>query len=125
MSSFAYADHALPIGQGQTISQPYIVARMSEALLTLGIPRSVLEIGTGCSYQTAILSKLIRHVYTVERIESLTDKARERLENLRLARVGCISKASYPFVNLNTLVHDIAFMHPILIVEITDFEILR
>jgi protein-L-isoaspartate(D-aspartate) O-methyltransferase len=88
MSSFAYANHALPIGQGQTISQPYIVARMSEELLTQGIPSSVLEIGTGCGYQTAILSKLIRHVYTVERIKNLTDKARERLENMKLENIN-------------------------------------
>jgi protein-L-isoaspartate(D-aspartate) O-methyltransferase len=82
MSSFAYADHALPIGQGQTISQPYIVARMTETLLQHGAGHSVLEIGTGCGYQTAILAHLIRHVYTVERIKNLTDKAQERLENL-------------------------------------------
>jgi protein-L-isoaspartate(D-aspartate) O-methyltransferase len=88
MSSFAYADHALPIGQGQTISQPYIVARMSEALLLQGVPHNVLEIGTGCGYQTAILSQLIRHVYTVERIKSLTDKAQERLENLGLDNIN-------------------------------------
>jgi len=88
MSSFAYADHALPIGQGQTISQPYIVARMTEALLMQGIPPNVLEIGTGCGYQTAILAKVIRHVYTVERIKNLTDKARERLENLGLENIS-------------------------------------
>lgn len=88
MSSFAYADHALPIGQGQTISQPYIVARMTETLLLHGVGHSVLEIGTGCGYQTAILARLIRHVYTVERIKNLTDKAQERLENLNLNNIS-------------------------------------
>lgn len=78
----AYEDTALPIGQGQTISQPYIVARMTEALLAEGERRRVMEIGTGCGYQTAILSRLVAQVYSIERIRSLQDKARERLSLL-------------------------------------------
>src|SRR6056297_3076551 len=73
----AYEDTALPIGHGQTISQPYVVARMTEALLADGIPDSVLEIGTGCGYQAAILARLVPRVYSVERIRPLLDKARE------------------------------------------------
>src|SRR5580700_4455512 len=71
LSSRAYEDTALPIGFGQTISQPYIVARMTEALLE-GTPlRKVLEVGTGCGYQTAVLSPLVDKLYTIERIEPL------------------------------------------------------
>lgn len=83
----AYEDTALPIGYGQTISQPYVVARMTEALLEHGIPDSVLEIGTGCGYQTAILASLVPRVYSVERIRPLLDKARERLRRLRVTNV--------------------------------------
>src|ERR1700734_2918420 len=67
----AYEDTALPIGFGQTISQPYIVARMTEALLEGGALAKVLEVGTGCGYQTAILAPLVGRVYSIERIESL------------------------------------------------------
>ncbi|HDJ86898.1 MAG TPA: protein-L-isoaspartate(D-aspartate) O-methyltransferase, partial [Chromatiales bacterium] len=70
LSSRAYEDTALPIGFGQTISQPYIVARMTEALIAERIPERVLEIGTGCGYQTAVLAGLVPKVYTVERIAS-------------------------------------------------------
>ncbi len=83
----AYEDTALPIGQGQTISQPYVVARMTEALLAHGIPDSVLEIGTGCGYQAAILARLVPRVYSVERIKPLLDKARERLRRLGVNNV--------------------------------------
>lgn len=83
----AYEDTALPIGHGQTISQPYVVARMTEALLEHGVPESVLEIGTGCGYQAAILGRLVPRVYSVERIRPLLDKARERLRRLRLNNV--------------------------------------
>lgn len=83
----AYEDTALPIGHGQTISQPYVVARMTEALLADGIPESVLEIGTGCGYQAAILARLVPRVYSVERIRPLLDKARERLRRLRVTNV--------------------------------------
>lgn len=83
----AYEDTALPIGHGQTISQPYVVARMTEALLEHGIPESVLEIGTGCGYQTAVLARLVPRVYSVERIKPLLDRARDRLRRLRLGNV--------------------------------------
>jgi protein-L-isoaspartate(D-aspartate) O-methyltransferase len=78
----AYEDTALPIGHGQTISQPYIVALMTQALIADGKPHKVLEIGTGCGYQTAILSKLCDEVYTVERLEPLANQARRRLRQL-------------------------------------------
>ena len=87
LSSHAYADHALPIGHGQTISQPYVVARMTEALLNHNQPKKVLEIGTGCGYQTAILAHLVEQVYTVERIYKLAQKAHERLNALALHNV--------------------------------------
>ncbi|MEE8482839.1 MAG: protein-L-isoaspartate(D-aspartate) O-methyltransferase [Acidiferrobacterales bacterium] len=80
LASRAYEDDALPIGYGQTISQPYIVALMTSALLGKAqTPARVLEVGTGCGYQTAILAKLIDDIYTVERIEPLMQKARRRL----------------------------------------------
>ena len=79
----AYDDSPLPIGAGQTISQPYVVARMTE-LLRAGTPlRRVLEIGTGCGYQTAILAQVAEEVYTVERIGSLVAKARRNLRALK------------------------------------------
>jgi protein-L-isoaspartate(D-aspartate) O-methyltransferase len=78
----AYEDTALPIGHGQTISQPYIVALMTQTLIAAGKPRKVLEIGTGCGYQTAVLSKLCDEVYTVERLEPLANQARRRLRQL-------------------------------------------
>ena len=76
----AYEDTALPIGFNQTISQPYIVARMTEELLADGALKHVLEVGTGSGYQTAILSQLAERVYTVERIAGLAIRARERLD---------------------------------------------
>ena len=75
----AYADHALPISDNQTISQPYIVALMTE-LLELQPAFKVLEIGTGCGYQTAVLAEIVEQVYTVEIIENLAKDARKRLE---------------------------------------------
>ena len=78
----AYEDTALPIGYGQTISQPYIVAQMTQLLLEDGMPSSVLEIGTGCGYQTAILASIFPQVYSVERIEALYLQARARLAEL-------------------------------------------
>jgi len=78
----AYEDNALPIGFNQTISQPYIVARMTESLFDGGRLERVLEIGTGSGYQTAILAQLANKVYTVERIAGLLDKAKERLKLL-------------------------------------------
>lgn len=87
LSIRAYEDVSLPIGFGQTISQPYIVARMSE-LLRDGKPiQKVLEIGTGCGYQTAVLSKLAKEVYSVERIRPLVMKARDHLRKLKCINV--------------------------------------
>jgi len=83
----AYEDTALPIGFGQTISQPYIVALMTELLLQDGMPSSVLEIGTGCGYQTAILATIFPQVYSVERIEALYQQARRRLAELEFYNV--------------------------------------
>jgi protein-L-isoaspartate(D-aspartate) O-methyltransferase len=81
LASRAYEDTALPIGQGQTISQPYIVARMTELLLEVK-PDKVLEVGTGSGYQAAILSRLVDKVYSTERIESLATQARQRFRRL-------------------------------------------
>src|SRR3989344_1383779 len=83
----AYEDTALPIGHNQTISQPYMVARMSELLLEAGPLDKVMEIGTGSGYQTAVLSQLVERVFSVERIQSLQDKAKERLVELNLRNV--------------------------------------
>jgi protein-L-isoaspartate(D-aspartate) O-methyltransferase len=87
LATRAYEDTALPIGQGQTISQPYIVARMTEALLQGSPPRKVLEVGTGCGYQTAILAPLVKTVYSIERIAALFERARTRLKELGLHNV--------------------------------------
>ena len=87
LSSRAYENTALPIGQSQTISQPWIVARMTEALLDGGDPQKVLEVGTGSGYQAAILSHLVPKVFTVERIEELLKLARRRFHNLRLNNI--------------------------------------
>jgi protein-L-isoaspartate(D-aspartate) O-methyltransferase len=87
LSSRAYENTALPIGQSQTISQPWIVARMTEALLDGGQPEKVLEVGTGSGYQAAILSHLVAQVFTVERIEELLKLARRRFHNLRLNNI--------------------------------------
>jgi protein-L-isoaspartate(D-aspartate) O-methyltransferase len=84
LASRAYENTALPIGHGQTISQPYIVARMTEALLDAGALDRVLEIGAGCGYQTAVLAGLARRVYAVERIKALADRLRERMFALRI-----------------------------------------
>jgi len=83
----AYEDTALPIGNGQTISQPYTVARMTEVLLAAGPLQRVLEIGTGSGYQTAVLSPLVERLYSVERIEALHKKAAARLVALKLNNV--------------------------------------
>ncbi|MCW7553228.1 protein-L-isoaspartate(D-aspartate) O-methyltransferase [Endozoicomonas gorgoniicola] len=80
----AYEDTALPIGHNQTISQPYIVARMTEALMAGGALNKVLEVGTGSGYQTAVLAHLVKQVYSVERIQLLQEKARSRLRRLSL-----------------------------------------
>lgn len=83
----AYEDTALPIGHNQTISQPYMVGRMTELLLASGPLDKVLEIGTGSGYQTAVLAQLVERVFSVERIQSLQDKAKERLVELNLRNV--------------------------------------
>ncbi len=87
LSSRAYEDTALPIGQSQTISQPWIVARMTETVLDGGSPKKILEIGTGSGYQAAILSGLVEQVFTVERIEELLKLARRRFHRLRLKNI--------------------------------------
>lgn len=87
LSSRAYEDTALPIGLGQTISQPYIVARMTEAILEDGVPEKILEIGTGSGYQAAILAQLMPEVFSIERIAALLPKARQRMRLLELRNV--------------------------------------
>lgn len=87
LDSRAYENTALPIGQGQTISQPWVVARMTEALIEHAIPTRVLEIGTGSGYQCAVLAQLVETVYTVERIDELLRKARRRLRRLGIDNV--------------------------------------
>ncbi len=84
----AYQNTALPIGQGQTISQPYIVARMTELLRLAGVRDKVLEIGTGSGYQTAVLAKTFTKVCSVERIKALQWQAKRRLHNLDLYNVA-------------------------------------
>ena len=92
LASRSYEDTALPIGYGQTISQPYIVARMTEILLDSTSPQNsplkkVLEVGTGSGYQTAVLAKLVESVYSVERIRPLLDIARKRFQELNLYNI--------------------------------------
>jgi protein-L-isoaspartate(D-aspartate) O-methyltransferase len=89
LASRAYEDTALPIGFGQTISQPYIVAAMTSALIE-GSPKltRVLEIGTGCGYQTAVLAPFVQHIYSVERIAPLLQRARSMLAELRISNVS-------------------------------------
>ena len=87
LASLAYEDTALPIGFGQTISQPYIVARMTEVLVQDRVPQKVLEIGTGSGYQTAVLAQLADEVYSVERVAKLLARSRERLHLLGLHNV--------------------------------------
>ncbi|MGZ8226736.1 MAG: protein-L-isoaspartate(D-aspartate) O-methyltransferase [Methylococcaceae bacterium] len=88
LASRAYEDTALPIGYNQTISQPYIVAKMTELLLENGQLGKVLEIGTGCGYQTAILAQLVARVYSVERLLPLQRKAKNHLFDLKLKNVS-------------------------------------
>ena len=92
LASRAYEDSALPLGRGQTISQPYVVAAMTEELLrdpldgrTLG---KTLEIGTGCGYQTAVLARFARHVFSIERIQSLLKRAQQNLRTLQINNVS-------------------------------------
>jgi len=87
LSSRAYEDSALPIGQSQTISQPWIVAQMTQVVMDSGSPEKVLEVGTGSGYQAAILACLVPQVFTVERIEKLLKLARRRFHRLRLNNI--------------------------------------
>jgi protein-L-isoaspartate(D-aspartate) O-methyltransferase len=87
LSYRAYEDNALPISNGQTISQPYIVARMTEAILQEGIPDKVLEIGTGSGYQAAILAAIVPRVFSVERIRALLIQAKQRFRLLKLNNI--------------------------------------
>ncbi len=109
LASRAYEDTALPIGLSQTISQPYVVARMTEALIEGRLPAKVLEIGTGSGYQAAVLAALVAQVYTVERIEELLRNARRRfrklgIENIRSrhddGRIGWAEHAPYDAIML-------------------------
>jgi protein-L-isoaspartate(D-aspartate) O-methyltransferase len=87
IASRAYEDVALPIGHGQTISSPTIVGLMTQLLLEVKPMDKVLEVGTGCGYQTAVLGKLVREVYTLERLAPLMDKARRNLRDLRFYNI--------------------------------------
>ena len=87
LATRAYEDTALPIGHGQTISQPFVVARMTEALIEGNAPGKVLEIGTGCGYQTAVLAPLVRFIYSIERISALLERTRVRLRELGIRNV--------------------------------------
>lgn len=87
LATRAYEDTALPIGHGQTISQPFVVARMTEALIEAGTPGKVLEIGTGCGYQTAVMAPLVRFIYSIERIGALLQRARAQLRELNINNV--------------------------------------
>jgi len=104
MAHRAYDDCSLPIGYGQTLSQPWVVARMTELLLSLGVPEKVLEIGTGSGYQTAVLAKLVDRIISVERIEQLQNKAKNRhyelgFNNIRYrhsdGELGCANLGPY------------------------------
>ena len=82
LQEFAYYNNALPIGESQTISQPYVVARMTQVIIENHKPKKVLEIGTGSGYQAAVLSQCVDEVYSIERIKNLLDKANVSLEKL-------------------------------------------
>lgn len=87
LASRSYEDTALPIGHGQTISQPYIVARMTELLLAVGPVKRVLEVGTGSGYQTAVLSPFVEQIFTVERIAPLLEQAKDKHRALGLSNI--------------------------------------
>jgi protein-L-isoaspartate(D-aspartate) O-methyltransferase len=114
LASRAYEDTALPIGFGQTISQPFVVAKMTEALLSAGQTDRVLEIGTGCGYQSAVLAPLVKEIYTIERIGSLLGRARRTLRELRLrnihfrhddGNVGWVARAPFEGILLTAAPH--------------------
>lgn len=87
LASRAYEDTALPIGHSQTISQPYVVARMTEAVLEDGPPEKALEIGTGCGYQTAVLAPLVGKLFSIERLMPLHRRARQMMRELDIPNV--------------------------------------
>ncbi|MCZ6537245.1 MAG: protein-L-isoaspartate(D-aspartate) O-methyltransferase [Gammaproteobacteria bacterium] len=87
LASRAYEDTALPIGHGQTISQPYVVARMTEALISGERLQKILEVGTGCGYQTAVLAPLVGQIYSIERLAPLLQRARQSLFELGVKNV--------------------------------------
>jgi len=95
LASRAYEDTALPIGFGQTISQPYVVARMIEVLLEKQPPQRTLEVGTGCGYQAAVLAQVFPEVYSIERIKGLLERARRNLIALRLANLRLVHGDGY------------------------------
>ncbi len=95
LASRAYDNTALPIGFGQTISQPYVVARMTEQLLAGSTMRTVLEVGTGCGYQTAILAELVDQVYSIERLPALHQQANARLHDLGYTNVWLLHGDGY------------------------------
>jgi len=95
LASRAYEDTALPIGFGQTISQPYVVARMAETLLAGKPPGKILEVGTGCGYQAAVLAQLFPEVYSIERIKGLHERARANLLGLRLKNLRLVHGDGY------------------------------
>src|SRR3954453_15300334 len=96
LASRAYEDTALPIGFAQTISQPYVVARMIEAMIRdVKAPASVLEVGTGCGYQAAVLAQVFRDVYSIERIRGLHERARANLLGLRLKNLRLVHGDGY------------------------------
>jgi len=87
LASRAYEDTALPIGHGQTISQPFVVARMTEILIRNGVPERVLEVGTGSGYQAAVLSALVERVHTIERIRALHERSRRLFRQLAITNI--------------------------------------
>ncbi len=91
LASRAYEDTALPIGHGQTISQPYVVALMTQSILDAELPEKVLEVGTGSGYQAALLSQLVPEVFTVERIESLLQKATTLFQKLGIENIKTVN----------------------------------
>lgn len=95
LSSRAYEDTALPIGYGQTISQPFIVAVMTQALLNCGVTGKVLEVGTGSGYQTSVLARVVRQVISVERVQALLSMARDRLRQQQLMNVLTVHGDGY------------------------------
>jgi protein-L-isoaspartate(D-aspartate) O-methyltransferase len=95
LASRAYDDTALPIGFGQTISQPYVVAKMIESLIAERTPGKTLEVGTGCGYQAAVLARIFPEVYSIERIKGLLERARRNLLGLRLKNLRLVHGDGY------------------------------